>query len=61
MKRPRQTDDESVLHEIAKASDAFRKKYKLLREQKHAKKRRLTICGNPSLKTWVEKKKKRRI
>ena len=30
MKRPRKTEDESVLHEINKASDAIRKKYKLL-------------------------------
>jgi len=30
MKRPRQTEDESALHEINKASDAIRKKFKLL-------------------------------
>ena len=41
MKRPRQTEDESVLHEINKASDAIRKKYKLLQEQKHAQEKAL--------------------
>jgi len=36
MKRPRQTENESVLYGINKASDAIRKKYKLLQERKHA-------------------------
>jgi len=36
MKRPRQSEDESVLHEINKASDAIRKIYKLLQERRHA-------------------------
>jgi len=34
-----------VLHEINKASDAIRKKYKLLREQNHAQEKALNdIC-----------------
>jgi len=41
MKRPRQTEDKSVLHEINKASDAIRKKFKLLQEQKHAQEKAL--------------------
>jgi len=32
MKRTRQTEDERVLHEINNASDAIRKKYRLLQE-----------------------------
>jgi len=37
MKRLRQTEDEFVLREITKASDAIRKKYKQLQEQKYVK------------------------
>jgi len=41
MKRPFQTEDERVLHEINKASDAIRKKYKLLQERKHPQEKAL--------------------
>jgi len=60
MKRPRQTEDESVLHEINKANDAIRKKYKLLQEQKHAQERALNDIWKPvvtPLKKWVEQEK----
>jgi len=51
MKRPRQTEDESVLHEINTASVAIRKKYKLLQEQKHAQKKALNIW-KPVVTPW---------
>jgi len=47
MKRPRQTEDESVLHENKKASDAIRKKYKLLQEQKYAQEKALNDIWKP--------------
>jgi len=60
MTRPCQTEDESVLHEINKASDAIRKKYKLLQEQKHAQEKALNDMWKPvvtPLKKWVEQEK----
>jgi len=47
MKRPRHTEDECVLHEINKASDAIRKKFKLLQEQKHAQEKALNDMWKP--------------
>ena len=47
MKRPRQREDESVLHEMNKASDAIRKKFKLLQEQKHAQEKALNDMWKP--------------
>jgi len=60
MKRPRQTEDESVLHEINKSSNAIRKKYKLLQEQKRAQEKALNDIWKPvmtPLKKWVEQEK----
>jgi len=60
MKRSRQTEDESVLHEINKASDAIRKKYKLLQERKHATDKPLNDMWKPvmtPLKKWVDQEK----
>jgi len=60
MKRPRETDDQSVLHEINKASDAIRKRYKLLQEQKHAQEKALNDMWKPvvtPLKKWVDQEK----
>jgi len=60
MKRPRQTEDESVPHEINKASDAIRKKYKLLQERKHATAKALNdMCKSivTPLKEWVDQEK----
>jgi len=62
IKRPRHTEDESVLHEINKASDAIRKKFKLLQEQKHAQEKALIDMWKPvvtPLKKWVEQEKAR--
>ena len=59
IKRPRQTEDESV-HEINKASDAIRTKYQLLQEQKHAQEKALNDIWKPvvtPLKKWVEQEK----
>jgi len=60
MKRPCQTEDESVLYEINKASDAIRKKYKLLQERKYAQEKALEDMWKPvvtPLKKWVEQEK----
>ena len=60
MKRPRQTEDESVLREITKASDAIRKKYKQLQEQKYVKEKVPNDMWKPvvtPLKKWVEQEK----
>jgi len=60
MKRPRQTKDEIVLREITKASDAIRKKYKQLQEQKYVKEKVLNDTWKPvvtPLKKRVEQEK----
>jgi len=59
MKR-RQAEDESVFHEINKACDATRKKYKLLQERKHATDKALNDMWKPvvtPLKKWVDQEK----
>jgi len=60
MKRPCQREDESVLHEINKASYAIRKKYQLLQERKHATEKALNDMWRPvvtPLKKWVDQEK----
>jgi len=60
MKRPRQTEDKSVLHEINKPRDATRKKCKLLQERKHATDKALNDMWKPVvtfLKKWVDQEK----
>jgi len=60
MKRPRQTQDEIVLHEINKASDAIREKYKLFQERKHATDKALNDMCKPvmtPLNKWVDQEK----
>ena len=60
MKRPRQTEDESVLREVTKASDAIRKKKKQLQEQKYVKEKVLNDIWKPvvtPLKKLVEQQK----
>ena len=59
MKR-RQAEDESVFHEINKACDATRKKYKLLQERKHATDKALNDMWKPvvtPLKKLVDQQK----
>jgi len=60
IKRHCQREDESVLHEINKASDAIRKKYQLLQERTHATDKALNDMWKPVvtlLKKWVDQEK----